>query len=120
MAYASGKHALGICDRCGWQCRYLEMKKEWTGLKVCEECYEPKHPQLFPTKVSDSETLFEPRPEVRLPRSQLGVVTTENPSSAVIALTGTNAMDSTDDPIGSKFEGEKSSGELGNLTVSTS
>ena len=57
---------------------------------------------------------------MRLPRSQLGVVTTENPSSAVIALTGTNAMDSTDDPIGSKFEGEKSSGELGNLTVSTS
>ncbi len=121
MAYASGKYALGICDRCGWQCEYLEMKKEWNGLKVCLECYESKQPQLTPAKnISDPEALYEPRPEVSLPRSQLGRVTTTNPSSAVIDTTGSNAMTFTDDPIGSKFEGEEGTGEISSVTVSTS
>ena len=44
MAYASGKHALGICDRCGWRYRYLQLQMEWTGFKVCPECFEVKHP----------------------------------------------------------------------------
>ena len=115
MAYASGKHALGICDRCGWQCRYLDMKKEWTGLKVCTECYESKHPQLTPTKVFDAQTLFEPRPEVSLPRAQLGVITTSDPNPQISA---------TDDSIGFAFgatSGDpfKMSSELGELTVST-
>tara|TARA_R100000742_G_C4278434_1_gene101239 strand:+ start:807 stop:1169 length:363 start_codon:yes stop_codon:yes gene_type:complete len=120
MAYATGKHALGICDRCGWQCEYLEMKKEWNGLKVCQECYEPKQPQLTPVVPRDAEALFEPRPEVSLPRSQLGRVTTTNPSSAVIDSTGSSSMTFTDDPIGSKFEGETATSGLGNITVSTS
>ena len=121
MAYASGKHALGICDRCGWQCGYLEMKKVWNVLKVFPECYEPKQPQLNPVRtVPDPEALFEPRPEVSLPRSQLGRVTTTNPSSAVIDTTGSNAMTFTDDPIGSKFEGEEGTGEISSVTVSTS
>jgi|TARA_Y100001951_G_C11270231_1_gene258255 hypothetical protein len=112
MAYASGKHALGICDRCGWKCEYLEMKKEWNGLKVCPECYEPKQPQLTPVIPKDSEALFEPRPEVSLPRAQLGSVTTTNQSAA--------GMSFKSDPIGSKFEGETATSELGSITVSTS
>jgi len=117
MAYASGKHALGICDRCGWQCRYLDMKKEWTGLKVCSECYESKHPQLTPAKVFETESLFEPRPETRLPKAQLGVVTTIDPNPQ-ISTTG--------DSIGTVFSGAtsgdpfKMSSEIGDLTVSTS
>jgi len=51
--YAVGKYAQAICDRCGQQYYLKELKKEWTGMKVCQECYEPKHPQL----------LFEPRPQ---------------------------------------------------------
>ena len=114
MAYASGKHALGICDRCGWQCGYLEMKKEWNGLKVCPECYEPKQPQLNPVRtVPDPEALFEPRPEVSLPRAQLGVITTSDPNPQISA---------TDDPIGFAFgatSGDpfKMTGELGDITV---
>ena len=112
MAYATGKHALGICDRCGWQCEYLEMKKEWNGLKVCQECYESKQPQLTPVIPKDAEALFEPRPEVGLPRSQLGRVTTTNQSAA--------GMSFKSDPIGSKFEGETATSELGSITASTS
>ena len=62
-AYAAGKYALGLCDRCGQQYMLNELRKEWTGAKTCPECYEPKHPQLEPLRhVSDAEALKEPRP----------------------------------------------------------
>ena len=64
MAYASGKHALGICDRCGWQCKYLDMKKEWTGMLVGFDEFEQKHPQLKPVRsFSDPQALKNPRPD---------------------------------------------------------
>lgn len=53
MAFASGRNSLGICDRCGQQYGYSELKKEWTGFKVCLDCYEPKHPQLEPKRAVD-------------------------------------------------------------------
>ena len=46
--FATGKHAIAICDRCGQQYKFLRLKQEWNGLYVCPECYEPKHPQLDP------------------------------------------------------------------------
>jgi|SRR6056300_461769 NAD-dependent SIR2 family protein deacetylase len=68
MAFAVGKYSEAICDRCGFQYKYLELKEEWNGLLVCEECYEPKHPQLEPTYASaDAEALQNPRPQVSLP-----------------------------------------------------
>jgi protein-arginine kinase activator protein McsA len=64
MAYASGKYAIAICDRCGFEFKLLQLKKEWTGFKVCATCYEPKHPQLEPKRnVGDAIALREPRPE---------------------------------------------------------
>jgi PHP family Zn ribbon phosphoesterase len=64
MAYAKGKYALGICDRCSFEFKLLQLKKEWTGFKVCDDCYEPKHPQLEPKRnVSDAIALQDPRPE---------------------------------------------------------
>jgi hypothetical protein len=50
MAYASGKNAWGISDRSGRRYRLREMKVEWTGAKVGPDEYEPKHPQLYPSK----------------------------------------------------------------------
>lgn len=61
--YASGKYALGLCDRCGQQYFLNELRKEWTGAKTCPECYETKHPQLEPLRhVADAQALREPRP----------------------------------------------------------
>jgi hypothetical protein len=41
-----------------------ELKKEWTGFKVCQECYEPKHPQLEPKRgINEPIAVYEPRPE---------------------------------------------------------
>ena len=63
MAYALGKFAIALCDRCSFEYKLSELKEEWTGFKVCSECYEPKHPQLEPTPhVSDPEALYKPRP----------------------------------------------------------
>ena len=46
--YASGKKAWGYSDRSGFRYRLREMRKEWNGLKVGKDEYEPKHPQLEP------------------------------------------------------------------------
>ena len=48
--YTSGKFGLALCDQCGQQFKLNQLKKEWTGFKVCDECYEPKHPQLEPKR----------------------------------------------------------------------
>jgi NAD-dependent SIR2 family protein deacetylase len=63
--YAVGKYSQAICDRCGQQFFLKELKKEWTGFKVCQECYEPKHPQLEPKRgINEPIAVYEPRPDV--------------------------------------------------------
>lgn len=34
-----------ICDRCGFKFKASMLKKEWTGLMVCCDCWEMRHPQ---------------------------------------------------------------------------
>ena len=46
MAYATGKFARALCDRCGFEYKLNELKEEWNGAKTCPSCYESKHPQL--------------------------------------------------------------------------
>jgi hypothetical protein len=71
-AYATGIHSEAICDRCGQRFKYLDLKKEWTGFKVCPECYEPKAPQLYPLPaLTEPQALYEPRPDVRATMSVL-------------------------------------------------
>ena len=63
MAYALGKFAKGLCDRCAFEFKLSELREEWNGAKVCPDCYEPKHPQLEPlTATADPEALYRPRP----------------------------------------------------------
>lgn len=66
--FASGKIAISICDRCGFQyllkeLKYEVVKQKRTGLLVCQSCYNPDHPQLmlgtFP--VYDPQALRNPR-----------------------------------------------------------
>ena len=64
MAFASGRFSRAICDRCGQEYKYQDLKKEWNGLFTCPECYEPKHPQLDPPyHPPDPEALKDPRVE---------------------------------------------------------
>jgi len=68
MTFSVGKYSQAICDRCGYQYDYLELQKEWNGLFVCPECYEPKHPQLDPPySRPDPEALKNARPARKEP-----------------------------------------------------
>ncbi len=62
--FASGSKAYGISDRSGFRYRLRDMRREWNGLLVGPDEYEPKHPQLTPPRnVTDSEAIRNPRPE---------------------------------------------------------
>lgn len=62
--FASGKNAWAISDRSGFRYRYREMKREWNGLLVGPDEFEPKHPQLGPFReVSDPQALQNARPD---------------------------------------------------------
>ena len=61
--FSTGKYAIAICDRCGQQYNFHQLRKEWNGLKTCPECWEPKHPQLSPRYHSaDAQALPWSRP----------------------------------------------------------
>lgn len=36
-----------VCDRCGFRFKASRLRTEWTGLKVCGDCFEVRHPQDF-------------------------------------------------------------------------
>ena len=35
----------GNCDRCGFDYKHSQLRKEWTGAMVCSKCWDPRHPQ---------------------------------------------------------------------------
>lgn len=68
--FASGKHAIAMCDRCGFkyklkQLRSLVIKTKQVNILVCPECWEPDQPQLqlgmYP--VNDPQAVRNPRPD---------------------------------------------------------
>lgn len=44
--YVAGQYNC-ICDRCGFEFKNVQLRKEWTGLMVCGSCFETRHPQDF-------------------------------------------------------------------------
>jgi len=69
--YASGKHSIAECDRCGQRYKLVELKKltiktKQVNIKVCQECWDPDQPQLqlglYP--VNDPQAVREPRPDI--------------------------------------------------------
>jgi hypothetical protein len=68
--FASGKRAIAICDRCGFEyplkkLKELTIKTKSVNLLVCPECWEPDQPQnqlgMYP--VNDPQALRNPRPD---------------------------------------------------------
>jgi hypothetical protein len=77
--FASGRHAISECDRCGFryklkQLRYLIIKTKVTNILVCTECWEEDQPQLqlgmYP--VDDPQGIRNPRPDVSYVTSGVG------------------------------------------------
>jgi hypothetical protein len=68
--YASGRHSVGICDRCARKYPLTELKWQWINLRnsnllVCPDCLDVDHPQYqlgrFP--IYDPQALENPRPD---------------------------------------------------------
>jgi hypothetical protein len=69
--FASAKHSIAECDRCGFRYKLKELKKliiktKQINILVCPECWEPDQPQLqlgmYP--VYDPQAVREPRPDI--------------------------------------------------------
>jgi|TARA_R100000030_G_scaffold74376_1_gene57613 NAD-dependent SIR2 family protein deacetylase len=113
MAYAVGKFAKALCDRCAFEYKLNELKEEWNGLKVCPSCYEPKHPQLEPLTVkADPEALYKPRPNNDKEVGEGFVVVT---SSNIFQNDFMNPS-----ILPSNFVVEKVTASLGEVTITTS
>lgn len=52
-----------ICDRCGFEYKSGQLRKEWTGLRVCSTCFEVRHPQDFVRGKPDRQAPPWVRPE---------------------------------------------------------
>ncbi len=70
VPFASGKHSIAECDRCGFQYKLSELqelviKTQNVNILVCQECWEPDQPQLslgmYP--VEDPQAVRNPRPD---------------------------------------------------------
>jgi hypothetical protein len=75
--FASGKHAFGFCERCGFRAPLNEMKAESVrgrakSNRVCSSCYDPDHPQNFQgmVPIDDPQALRRPAPDVGLEASR--------------------------------------------------
>ena len=45
------------CQRCGFTHYASDIQLEWTGLRVCRRCWEPRHPQDFVRCVRDDQNV---------------------------------------------------------------
>ena len=63
--YIAGR-PYGICERCGWKFRLDELRVEWTELKVCSSCWDPRPVHLSAPVIDSSEGAAIPgaRPEL--------------------------------------------------------
>ncbi len=52
MARTSFPAPWGQCQRCGFDFRVNRLRKEWTGHRVCEKCWDPKPAETRPPRVT--------------------------------------------------------------------
>jgi hypothetical protein len=70
--YASGKHAQGLCDTCGFAYSLRQLRKNSYGMMVCPTDWDGgfdlhNHPQNNPAPIKpDAQALRDPRPETVL------------------------------------------------------
>lgn len=62
MGYIPGD-PWAICQRCGFKVRLSTIRPEWTGLRVCRKCWDPRHPQLDVQAVEERIARMDALPE---------------------------------------------------------
>ena len=92
-AFASGKHAFGFCDICGFRYPLHELKTEVinlekTGARACPECWSPDNPQtqLGRHNFDDPQALRNPRPVGAISGRDLPAAYREDFSTGLIQI----------------------------------
>lgn len=95
--FASGQHALGICDICGVRCEYPTMREVYragmpTNVMACQVCWDKDHPQNFLGRkpVYDPQALKNPRPDTSLASGRAYFDKTKLSSNPI--MTGTSRL----------------------------
>lgn len=84
--YATGKHALGECQRCGFTYKLSKLRPdEETNLLVCGSCFDIKHPAETPIDASDAIGLERPAPDLDATASR--VLDDDRPLGEVLGFT---------------------------------
>ena len=95
--FSSGKNLIAECDRCGFQFKLRELKKEVIktktyDLKVCPQCWDPDQPQLqlgmYP--VDDPQGVRDPRPDTTYVTSGLSGLQVQQGGGTSILQNGEN------------------------------
>jgi hypothetical protein len=87
--------------------KYTTLLLEWTGFKVCSECFDEKSPLEFPGRTpNDAEALMQPRPDVDVEANQGNIAATD--------------ISTGDTPIGTMFRGFEPTGSVNSVTVTIS
>jgi hypothetical protein len=117
--FASAKHAIADCDRCGFQYKLNRLKEIYirarkTNILVCSTCWESDQPQnfvgLYP--VNDPQAIRNPRPD--------------NSYAQTANSVGSRVFQWGWGPVGFNDSGGvtpndlKATGEVGSVTVTTS
>ena len=95
--FASGRHAHGFCDRCGFRYDLVELKSEFVNRKevgnsICPTCYDIDHEQyeLQRLNIRDPQALRNPSTDNALADSRklFGWNPVGNPSTVIQIKTG--------------------------------
>jgi hypothetical protein len=96
MAYSSGKHAFGICDRTGLRYKLSDLVWEMkrgvrTGSRIGKDVVDPDHPQNFlgRVKIFDPQSLLNPRPDSNTGAGLWGWAPVGNPAQYMVGSVGT-------------------------------
>jgi len=84
LKFRSGDH-WATCQRCGRVFRSSKLRKEWTGLWVCSEDFESRHPQDFVRSVKDSIAVYPALPEATDEYISRGCVTRSAVAGVAVA-----------------------------------
>ena len=106
--FATGKYSLALCDRCGQQFKFNQLKQEWNGLKTCPQCFETKHPQLDPSYYSaDAQALPWTRPD------------REEPMIVFVGNSGDSSFESNGMQPSNNIKKLEAGFSVGSVTIST-
>lgn len=60
--YVAGDHKV-LCDICGLTYMRSQTRLQWNNLLACDDCFDPKHPQLNIRGKADKQSVDIARPE---------------------------------------------------------